>query len=1136
MNLSIQKLCVLKLLLCCFFLIYNGNLNAQTTIVTEVEACIGDTITAPMTPFDTCPFGPYPPEADPNGDNYIIKILDYTMDSEIIFIVLGEGSFNYQLPPELNLTNIDGELCSTDLYTYNITLKENCANEPIVYNFTACEGDDLSVFVPIPQGSCNIEHIETPNDPDNPIIQFLGFQQGDIFNFTVLASGSFTIDEIAGCDGLPKPVIVNLTINPECIIDNSYETDNCICDVCGVNNPMDLPWVQEYFDTYPEISFLSGFWDGNKQQAFFEPVPYTYTANNEEAYNNGYSLTLDCSGNIACYFGDTTFPVDTTCFSFLDFGNLQELGVIYRPDGESHCGDDGITYETLCALECSGATEVDCFPPDFTICPGDTLLIEGPSSLPAGPQGPPGSLNDCTNVTSVTISPMDGVISQTDYGFYVAPQTNVTYTLSSTATSGGGPGSPGCTPQTLNEEIIVKIDSTCYAFTEDYTMCKNDTIETFTSHLVDYAVIDEPNFGTLIFGTSATGPVDAVFYNPYFNFTGTDSFTIEFQIGTQYTTYTYNISIGDCGLPDLPSTYEATICNTDTLGPLNQVDGPEPIFLEEPSNGTLEVVYSTTYYAVGAQYIPNPGFTGIDYFSVKYFSLGLIDSSIVNYEIEVIDCTIDPEPYVATDIFVLDFITVGNNCADECGSIDQITGFLYEGSSYFGLYNLGDGPDCPTVNTNNITFLDCNGDVYCDNSAANDLCSDDFFAAAFSGEIVWSNDNICNPDIPTEPGDTEYDWLNDLLDVNNCYENVLEFTMGSYSFIYVKTAADCEDLGKLYLNTGELYCTDADNFDCLGAYGLNESEGTSIFTYEDVPTEPNEPNTPYNWLNDVLASSDCCNANAAIEFNLGGSYSFIYVSSETDCGGFGSLYLNTGELYCNDASNFDCLAAYGLDINQGTVLWDCEGGPTEPTEPVDFEDFPWLNNLINANDCCTNESVLVFPAGSYSFVYIKTGTSCGGLGTLYLNTGELYCTDANNFDCLGAYGLNESDATVIWTCGTDDKPAIDSDDTTNDDLSKQSAKLENNNSLNNIDNIPVEMKIYPNPSNGLVNISLNTTYEGDQTIRILDLSGRTITEVRFTKAQNQVFQMDLSDLPDGLYLIEYSNANILNVEKVMVRH
>lgn len=82
-----------------------------------------------------------------------------------------------------------------------------------------------------------------------------------------------------------------------------------------------------------------------------------------------------------------------------------------------------------------------------------------------------------------------------------------------------------------------------------------------------------------------------------------------------------------------------------------------------------------------------------------------------------------------------------------------------------------------------------------------------------------------------------------------------------------------------------------------------------------------------------------------------------------------------------------------------------------------YEDFPWLNDVVNTADCCQNETVTAYQSGIFTFIYIEKGADCTDEGSeLYFQDGTFYCLDINGMDCRAAYGLTESNATLLWDC------------------------------------------------------------------------------------------------------------------------
>ena len=81
-----------------------------------------------------------------------------------------------------------------------------------------------------------------------------------------------------------------------------------------------------------------------------------------------------------------------------------------------------------------------------------------------------------------------------------------------------------------------------------------------------------------------------------------------------------------------------------------------------------------------------------------------------------------------------------------------------------------------------------------------------------------------------------------------------------------------------------------------------------------------------------------------------------------------------------------------------------------------FPAFPWLDDVVDVENCCGNTTVAQYSNPIYSFIYIKIGDGCDGLTQLYLTDGTLYCTSASNFDCYDVYKLNNFTETVLFTC------------------------------------------------------------------------------------------------------------------------
>ena len=82
-----------------------------------------------------------------------------------------------------------------------------------------------------------------------------------------------------------------------------------------------------------------------------------------------------------------------------------------------------------------------------------------------------------------------------------------------------------------------------------------------------------------------------------------------------------------------------------------------------------------------------------------------------------------------------------------------------------------------------------------------------------------------------------------------------------------------------------------------------------------------------------------------------------------------------------------------------------------------YEDYPWLNDVVNTADCCQNKTVTAYQSGIFTFIYIEKGIDCIDAGSeLYFQDGTFYCLEINGQDCREAYGLTEANSTLLWDC------------------------------------------------------------------------------------------------------------------------
>lgn len=88
---------------------------------------------------------------------------------------------------------------------------------------------------------------------------------------------------------------------------------------------------------------------------------------------------------------------------------------------------------------------------------------------------------------------------------------------------------------------------------------------------------------------------------------------------------------------------------------------------------------------------------------------------------------------------------------------------------------------------------------------------------------TWACGNVVSapeqPDPIEEEIFTNYPFLNDIIDGNNCGSTSIRlFDYGVYTFIYIENG----NRGSLYFQDGTLYCRNTRRFNCINAYNLDE--------------------------------------------------------------------------------------------------------------------------------------------------------------------------------------------------------------------------------------------------------------------------------------------------------------------------
>jgi|GEM_PF-482943 len=211
-----------------------------------------------------------------------------------------------------------------------------------------------------------------------------------------------------------------------------------------------------------------------------------------------------------------------------------------------------------------------------------------------------------------------------------------------------------------------------------------------------------------------------------------------------------------------------------------------------------------------------------------------------------------------------------------------------------------------------------------------------------------------------------------------------------------------------------------------------------------------------------------------------------------------------------------------------------------------------ITNTSGVNYGCVNTSVsratgtsVVYQvAGAANYVMGKTFTitpstiQAGGIATLkfYFTEAEIIeweTTTGNNRSTLAIIKNNGSSETVVATIG-----AFGSDVTLSGDFTSgingtyYFGKMES--VLGVTENQFKVFSVYPNPSNGLFNLTISTS--GETKVKLFDIRGRNVySELNTNNSDAFNTTLDFSSLAPGVYMLDIENGSKRAVKKLVIQ-
>jgi hypothetical protein len=130
----------------------------------------------------------------------------------------------------------------------------------------------------------------------------------------------------------------------------------------------------------------------------------------------------------------------------------------------------------------------------------------------------------------------------------------------------------------------------------------------------------------------------------------------------------------------------------------------------------------------------------------------------------------------------------------------------------------------------------------------------------------------------------------------------------------------------------------------------------------------------------------------------------------------------------------------------------------------------------------------------------------------------------------GGYNVNGS-LSISWTLGETIVPTFKSQDGSLILTHGFQQKLIITAVEENID-LLVNLKVYPNPASEVINIQFDEPVDGEITVAILDSQGRLVKR-ETVEADMVEKQINLQELPAGIYYLRLTKGKLVNVYKVV---
>lgn len=369
-------------------------------------------------------------------------------------------------------------------------------------------------------------------------------------------------------------------------------------------------------------------------------------------------------------------------------------------------------------------------------------------------------------------------------------------------------------------------------------------------------------------------------------------------------------------------------------------------------------------------------------------------------------------------------------------------------------------------------------------------------------------------------------------------EVVFNTGTGPFAFVWSSGGTNQQETG---LGGGSYFVTISDTDGC--------TEIASVFLTEPAPLSLS-----------LLGTDPLCNQNngSATLVTSGGTpgYSFLWSNLEQTATinqlGTGTYVVAvTDDNLCVATDSITLVSSDGptasiSSTQNPTCSGGCDGAATADavggTLPIDYQ---WSNGDVfpTAQSLC---------AGTYS-VTVTDAAGCTAVADTSLTaldslTATFTITPASPGDCDGSATVTIIDGIppfqYLWDDNANDQmtaTAVELCDlsycvhVTDSVDCKLDTCISITTGLFDLAQSGPELQVWPNPTNGLVSITVLGA-NADGVLRIVDVLGREVQQLQLTQGQHQVVTLEMGQEASGLYFVELSSGTTYRVERLIVNH